>query len=128
MPKGKTLLFSLSKDAGDFVIESFTSGGPGGQARQHNQQGIRIRHPESGAVSTCTEERSQEANKRKAFRRLLATPTFQTWHRVRTAMAMKGVVDMERELNRLVDESMADENLRVEVYDAQRGQWVPAER
>ena len=113
----KDLLFSLSKENGDFVIETFQSGGKGGQHQNKTSSGVRVHHPESGAVAESREERSQLQNKRVAFRRLLETKTFKNWHRLKTAMALQGIHDMQRELERRVDEMMKPENLRIEVYD-----------
>lgn len=109
----KTLLFSLSKANGDFTIETFRCGGKGGQNVNKVETGVRVRHPASGAFAECREERSQLANKRRAFRRLLETPKFKAWHRVKTAAALLGIHDIERR----VDEQMRPEHLRIETYD-----------
>ena len=58
----KKLLFSLTKK--DFVIETFRSGGPGGQNQNKRNTGVRIRHPESGAVAESRVHRTQEQNKK----------------------------------------------------------------
>lgn len=114
---GKQLLFSLSKENGDFVVETFRGSGKGGQHRNKVETGVRIRHPASGAVAEACEERQQGQNKRIAFRRLINTKEFKNWHRLKTAMALQGIVDMDRELQRRVDEQMKPENLRVEYFD-----------
>ncbi len=113
----KRLLFSLSKDKGDFIIETFRSGGPGGQHQNKTESGVRIRHPASGAVGESREEKSQYGNRKRAFRRLLETKKFKTWHRMAVGMALLGIQDIDRELNRRVDEMMRPENLRIETYD-----------
>ena len=79
----KTLLFSLT--AKDFILEFFTSGGPGGQHRNKVETACRIYHPASGAVATSTEHKSQSQNKEAAFLRLLATNKFKNWHKAETA-------------------------------------------
>lgn len=50
----KELLFSLTKK--DFRIETFRSGGKGGQHQNKTDSGVRIVHLESGAVGESREE------------------------------------------------------------------------
>lgn len=64
----KELLFSFSKK--DFRVDTFRSGGKGGQHQNKTNSGIRITHIESGLAAECREERSQTMNKKKAFRKL----------------------------------------------------------
>lgn len=112
----RKLLFSLTKK--DFEIEFFRCGGHGGQNVNKVETGVRIRHPESGAVAECREERSQTQNKRRAFERLIQTPEFKKWHRLRTAAALANYVSIEamrKQIEADVDEAMKPENLRVEV-------------
>ncbi len=60
--KSKKLLFSITKD--DFTVQTFRSGGKGGQNQNKVESGVRIIHPASGAIGE-----SREANCR--IRRLL---------------------------------------------------------
>lgn len=53
--KKKTLLFSLSKDKGDFIVENIRCQGHGGQKVNKTSSGARITHPASGAVAECQE-------------------------------------------------------------------------
>jgi protein subunit release factor B len=115
--KEKQLLFSLSKANGDFVVEPYKSSKKaGGQHLNKCEVAIKITHPESGAVGLSQDERSQSANKKKAFRRLLETKEFKTWHRIKTAMALQGIMDMEKELQRRVDEQMQDKYILEECF------------
>lgn len=57
MNKEKTLLFSLTKK--DFTIQTFCTGGKGGQHRNAKQNGVRIIHPASGAVAEHRDGRDQ---------------------------------------------------------------------
>jgi protein subunit release factor B len=112
--KERELLFSLSKDKGDFIVENFRSGGPGGQHQNKTSSGAKIIHPASGATGESREERSQFQNKKIAFKRLIASDTFQKWHRLKTAAAMKGIQDIEQYVDKVL---LAPENLKIETYD-----------
>ena len=56
------LLFSITKK--DFEIQTFRSGGKGGQHQNKTDSGVRIIHRDSGARAESREERSQARNKR----------------------------------------------------------------
>ena len=77
MNENRTLLFSLSKDKKDFIVQLFKGSGKGGQKRNKTSNACRIFHPASGAISECQEERSFEQNKQRAFQRLIEKPKFQ---------------------------------------------------
>lgn len=117
MKPERELLFSLSKEKGDFIVETFRAGGKGGQNQNKVETGVRIRHPESGAVAECREERSQLQNKRKAFLRLVETKKFKLWHKMAVGMALRGIEDFNRELERRVADAMKPENLEIEYYE-----------
>lgn len=51
----------------DFKIEWFSGTGAGGQHRNKHQNCVRIRHEESGIVTTGQSHRSRQANFREAF-------------------------------------------------------------
>lgn len=63
----------------DLIITPTRGSGPGGQHRNKNYTGIRIEHPASGAVAEATDSKSQEDNRRAAFRRMIDTPEFKVW-------------------------------------------------
>jgi len=113
------LLFSVTKN--DLVIETFRSGGKGGQNQNKVESGVRIRHPDSGAVAESREHASQLANKKAAFERLARTPEFLKWHKLETSRRLGMVLDIEAEVNR----QMAPQNLRVDVQ--RDGRWGPEE-
>ena len=52
------------------VFETFRSGGKGGQNVNKVESGVRAIYLSTGQAVTCTEERSQYANKHKALARL----------------------------------------------------------
>lgn len=51
-------------------VQTFRSGGPGGQHQNVTDSGVRLRHRPSGVVLTSRSRRSQYANKRDCLRRL----------------------------------------------------------
>lgn len=116
----KELLFSLSKK--DFIVQHFKASGPGGQKRNKTSSAVRIIHPASGAMAEGKEERSQTANKRNAFRRLVETKEFKNWHRLKVAEAL---YDCGKEATeRLLKEMTKPENFKVEVRDSCNKKWV----
>jgi hypothetical protein len=115
----KKLLFSLSKQNGDFVIEYFNGTGNGGQNRNKVATACRIHHPKSGAMAVCQEERNQKVNRERAFTRLIKTPAFQKWFKIETAWRSGELDDIDRK----VDEAM--KQVKIEVHD-EKGRWREA--
>lgn len=109
-PKSKQLLFSITKD--DFIVQTFRSGGKGGQNQNKVESGVRIIHPASGAIGESREERSQLQNKKIAFNRLIKTSSFQAWHKIKCASVIQGINDIDR----AVDEWMQPKNLKIETF------------
>lgn len=64
----KELIFHAERK--DFKIDTFRSGGNGGQHQNKTDSGVRITHIESGLSAECRETKSQAQNKKIAFRRL----------------------------------------------------------
>lgn len=56
----------------DITIESYRSGGPGGQHVNKTESGVRITHLPTGLTVTSTKERSQYMNKQDALKKLSA--------------------------------------------------------
>ncbi len=110
------LLFSLTRK--DFTVQTFKSGGPGGQHQNKTDSGVRIIHKESGARGESREERSQARNKKIAFRRLAASGKFKLWQ-------ARKVMDMElgKTVEERVIEMLEEKNLKVEVQ-GDGGKWV----
>jgi len=76
----KKLLFSVTKK--DLVIEYFSGTGAGGQYRNKHQNSCRCKHPPSGAIGICQDQRSKTQNTKIAFRRMVESETFQKWLKI----------------------------------------------
>jgi len=61
----KYLVASIRKD--DLEIQTFRSGGKGGQHQNKTDSGVRLIHKPSGAVAECRDGRCQHANRKTAF-------------------------------------------------------------
>jgi len=108
----KELLFSVTRK--DFEVTWFSGTGNGGQNRNNRRKCCRIRHKESGAVGTGQEERSCEQNQKNAFYRLIEDKKFQAWLKMKAAGVSVDKDAIEREINRIVDNAMKEENLKIE--------------
>lgn len=102
------LLFSLTKK--DFEIQTFCTGGPGGQHKNAKQNGVRIIHTASGARAEHRDGRDQARNKEEAFRKLAETKVFKAWHKREVARLLGHLKQVEA----AVDLAMRTQNLRVE--------------
>lgn len=111
----KELLFSITKD--DLEIQTFCSGGKGGQNQNKRFTGVRIIHKESGAIGECREERDQLQNKKIALKRLSEHPKFKLW-------LNKVVFEIEnkKSVDDVIDEMMDDKNIKTETVD-ENGRW-----
>lgn len=113
----KELLFSLT--AKDFRVDTFRSGGKGGQHQNTTDSGVRITHIESSAVGESREERSQSQNKKKAFERLVKSETFQKWYKIKSAQimgTMKTPEQIEKEVNRMIERDLKNGDIKIETY------------
>lgn len=78
----------------DCEVQTFRSGGKGGQHQNKTSSGVRVIHHPSGARGESREERSQLQNKKIAFRRMAETAAFRYWVAVQTR-AQKSVEELE---------------------------------
>ena len=69
----------LSVTIHDCEVQTFRSGGNGGQNQNKRETGVRVIHRPSGARGESREERSQDQNKKTAFRRMAESATFKAW-------------------------------------------------
>lgn len=109
----KSLLFSLT--ARDFTVQTFCTGGNGGQHRNAKQNGVRIIHDASGARGEHRDGRDQGKNKAEAFRKLVGSSTFKAWHKMEVARRL-GILER---VDEAVDRSLHPDNLRVETFTAE---------
>lgn len=109
----KKLLFSVT--AKDFEIQTFRSGGKGGQNQNKVNSGVRLIHRASGARGEARDSRDQKHNKRAAFHRLLETKEWKGWHAMETARRL-GLVELARAA---AETAMESHNLRVEIFTPQ---------
>jgi protein subunit release factor B len=113
------LLFSLSKEHGDFIVQATKGSGAGGQNRNKRETACRVIHPASGAVGFCQEERHFEINRRRAFLRCTETPAFQKWLKVKTAEKMGQLKDIDLKVEEAI------KSVKIEVRD-DKGRWAEA--
>lgn len=109
--------------AKDFEVQTFRSGGKGGQNQNKTESGVRIIHPPSGAIGESREERSQMQNKKIAFKRLTNTDKFQKWLHLEHCRKC-GTIPSEREMERQVDEMISRDlengNIKIEEIEEKK--------
>jgi protein subunit release factor B len=118
--KPKKLLFSLTSN--DFEWDTFCAGGKGGMNQNAVASGVRCTHIPSGSVGTARDSRDQHRNRRNAFLRCVSSQKFTIWHKLECARlisvpAQLSKQEVESIVNKVVDEEMADCNLKVEYYN-----------
>lgn len=113
----KEKIISLNKK--DFEIQTFRSGGPGGQKQNKTSTGVRIIHRESNSVGESRTHRSQSINKKEAFKHLISSNSFQSWLKLEINRKC-GILD---KVNEKVDEMMNLDNIKIEIVD-ENGNWV----
>jgi len=122
MEKKRRLLFSVTRK--DFVMQTFSSGGPSGQNQNRRSSGVRLIHKESGARGESREHKSQIANKEAAFVRLTQSEKFRTWRKIKTARMLEGEHKFREKVTRQVELWMVPKNLRVEVRKDKRWEMI----
>jgi len=106
---------AFSVGLADCEVQTFRSGGKGGQHQNKTESGVRVIHRDSGARGESREHRSQYQNKRAAFTRMVETPAFQAYIRRR----LYGIGRAEAEVAREMENSA---NFLVE--GRENGRWV----
>ena len=105
----------------DCRVDTFRSGGKGGQHQNVRDTGVRVVHVPSGAVGESREERSQLQNKRAAFVRMANSDKFKVWVKKETSQYLAE----ESKIETKVDRMMTPHNLKVEVVE--NGEWVESD-
>lgn len=94
-------LFSLTKK--DFIVQTFCTGGPGGQHKNAKRNGVRIIHPASGARAEHRDGRDQAKNKERAFEKLAATATLRNWIKAEVARRLGMTAELEARVDLMMD-------------------------
>jgi RF-1 domain len=115
IPMSKELVLSVTIH--DCEVQTFRSGGPGGQHQNKTNSGVRVIHHPSGARGESREHRSQHQNKRAAFIRMTETKEFQIWLRIATGRQLLAEDQVAKDMN--------PKNIKVEVRE--NGKWRIAE-
>ena len=110
----KELLFSVTKN--DLDVDWFSGTGCGGQYRNKHQNCCRIRHKDSGAISTGQSQRDRVSNLKEAMENLIRSPKFKAWVKVRVGEVTGEKADIEAKVDR------AMKHLKFEVKD-ELGNW-----
>ena len=108
---GRELLLSVSIK--DCKVETMRGSGKGGQNRNKRDTCVRITHLKSGAVGYSCDERTQRRNKSIAFKRMVESEKFKTWHRRKVA---ESTIDLQK-LEENVNEMMQSKYLKIETYN-----------
>jgi hypothetical protein len=104
----------------DCRLETKRGHGKGGQNRNTRDTAVRLVHEPSGAIGESQEQRSQEQNKKAAWKRLIATPKFRIWLN-REWWLRSGFPSPESQVKKM----MEPQNLRVDIKD-EKGRWKVA--
>lgn len=117
MSEDRKLLFSVT--LADCIVQTFRSGGKGGQNQNTRDTGVRIIHRASGARGEARDERSQLQNKKLAFRRMADSALFRAW----VAKQSHEHKQIEARAAKWAQEQVENpELLKVEAF--QNGKWV----
>jgi protein subunit release factor B len=115
----KEKLFSITKK--DLEVQTFCSGGPGGQHQNKTQTGVRIIHKESGAFGESRSEKSQLQNKKIALKHLTESKKFKIWINKKS-----WEVKNKKTIEQIVEEKLTPNNLKIEIKD-ENGKWREGE-
>lgn len=109
----------LTVTLADCEVQTFRSGGKGGQNQNKRETGVRVIHHPSGARGESREERSQLQNKKTAFRRMAESKEFTAWVRRQAGEDALMIAKVEREL--------WPDRTKVELKD-EDGNWIEEKR
>lgn len=107
-------LLSVTKK--DLEIHFFSGSGAGGQHRNKHQNCVRMRHPESGAMSTGQDGKSRKQNLKKAFTRLVTSDRFEKWLRIKITEKSDDYDRIKEKVEKIVGLMMNPKNIKVEYF------------
>lgn len=116
----RELLYSVTKK--DLNIDFFSGTGAGGQNRNKNQNCVRIRHFDSGAIVTGQSHKERKSNIREALLNLINSPKFKLWQNQKVLECTSGETIEDR-----VEKMMASENLKIEIQNGCKWEMVKNE-
>ena len=108
----KELLFSVTKK--DFEITYFNGTGKGGQHRNKHANCVRLKHKETGIITTGQDHKSQRDNLKAAFKRMVEHKDFKLWLKIKTGRSILDEDGQHEKILQKVDRAMRPENLKVE--------------
>lgn len=111
----KELLFSITKK--DFEITYFNGTGPGGQHKNKHANCVRLKHIETGIITTGQDQKNQHTNLKNAFIRMTKHPHFKIWLNKKIQENILDKDEQEKEkivLNEKVNEMMQEKYLKIE--------------
>lgn len=108
----RELLFSVTLK--DCEVQTFRSGGPGGQKQNKTNSGVRIIHHPSGARGESREERSQLQNKKIAWRRMTNSKEFKNWVKIQSGR--------DALIRAKVEQDLTPDKIKTEIM--QNGKWT----
>ena len=114
--ENRELLFSVTLE--DCEIQTFRSGGKGGQHQNKTESGVRIIHRPSGAVGESREQRHQHANKKSAFVKMANSDKFNKWIKLEVARK-SGQPSIESQVRK----EMLPFNIRIDSKD-EKNRWI----
>ena len=94
----KELLFTVTSSDCDW--EYIKGSGKGGQAVNKTNNAVRCKHRNSGAVGYSHDTRSQDQNKKIAFRRMFESKEFQSWHKLECMRRLGQLKEIEEKVDR----------------------------
>lgn len=117
----KEKLFSVTLK--DCEVSFYRGSGKGGQKRNKTSSACRVKHLASGAIGECENHRSQDQNKKEAFKRMTESKKFQLWLKVEV-LRITGEI---RKIEKQIEEDLSNpKKTKIEVYD--NGKWVEPKR
>lgn len=109
----------LSVTHADCKMDIFRCPGAGGQKVNKTSSGVRYTHEPSGAVGESCEQRSQDQNRKTAFRRMAETQAFKAWVNVE---AMRRSGELKRVQDKVNEQLLNETIVEVEVDN----EWTAA--